>query len=118
MNSKIKCINSDCLDICTCYVYIFNHKNKLIYKGITDKFGILNYNFPTYGIYKIVVISKIYPYKLCQSVLINSNNCTVVPFVFSCKIKINHHNVTFLLVDKNYENLPISKGEINLCKIK
>lgn len=108
MEIQIKCFNKS-LNTCIYSVCIYDVQNKLVYHNQTSPSGSLSIQLP-YGIYKIIVMS-IWG-KICKTVLVNSNLCNIIPFVFQNAISTSE--ITFTLMDQHYKDLPIRKGVITL----
>ncbi|MGM9876761.1 MAG: hypothetical protein ACI310_06005 [Bacilli bacterium] len=118
-NIQIKCYIVNCLNIIPCKILIYNSKNNLVCKGITNEFNFFKFYPSECGIYKIIVEPtkhKIYPFKICKFYYFNGNN-SILQFIFSTSLPKKEHHITFNLTDKNYKNLPVEKGVIKTWNI-
>ena len=92
-------------------ITILDDKNKIVYRGYT--YGVINLYLKNKKVYKI---------KICYlnnelSRVFIVNNFNDYEFVFNCSYfasNNNRHNITLLLTDYFYNNLPIMKGDIIL----
>lgn len=118
-NIKIICYIVNSFSNIPFEVNIYNKNKELISKGKTDKYGIFNFCSFSCEIYQIIVKSShknIFPYQKTQIIYIHS--CTkILPFIFFTSIPKPHRLITLKLIDKNYKNLPIEKGEIKIWNI-
>lgn len=54
---KVRCLLGNCIAHYSYHIFIYN-KQKLIYDGFTTQYGVLDFDFPDYGLYKIVIESN------------------------------------------------------------
>ena len=93
------------------FVTIFDNNNRIVYKGTTN--GIISLCLNNKSIYKINICYLGYELKRVFVV----NNYNNYEFIFDCSYYVpnnNKHNITLLLTDYYYNNLPIQKGDIIL----
>lgn len=109
----LKCKKNDSLNVPLYRIRIYDITDNLIIDNYTNKVGIININFPNYGIYKIHIINSRKVMINCIVVLINKDFPNELLIVNEIK-RNSYHSINFILTDKNYKNLPIMKGEIFL----
>lgn len=83
--------------------------NKIVFTGITDNYGNIKVPICNNNLYHLYVCNGL---DIKQVPLIARKNelyCININ-----KQKSNKHYVTILLIDKNYKNIKIKKGEISL----
>ena len=110
---KIKFIGLGLKDEYQAYVIVYDNCHNIIYNDYTYN-GNITVKLNSNQSYKLIAtsledcISTIFyvNYKICE-----------YKFIFNRSIyeKNNDQTITFLLTDYNYNNLPIEKGELNLC---
>ncbi|MGM9881829.1 MAG: hypothetical protein ACI31S_03180 [Bacilli bacterium] len=118
-NMQIRCYVINYLNIVPCQVSIYNSNNDLIYEGNTNKYGIFEFELDSCGLYKFVIKQSklnIYPQVICQPYYFNGKN-RIARFCFFTSVRRKYHPITFKLTDKNYKNLPIEKGAVNIWHI-
>lgn len=93
------------------YVRVYNMKGCLVYRGWTHNNQL--YLCLNNGCYKLIATSCTGIIKQCFMV---TNNINTYYFTFTNALynpNGNARNLTFLLTDYNYNNLPIGKGILN-----
>lgn len=117
---KIRCLLCNCIAYYPYHILIYNHKQHLIYDGFTTKYGVLDFDFPEYGLYKIVIKSNnSWIPKVNKKSIFLSPNCSDL-LIFTLHSYCNSKSkdpITIRLTDRNYKGLPIEKGEIKLWNI-
>ena len=107
----IKYVGAGYQDYFQPYIEIYNKYNECIYSGYT-------YNGKITVCLKIGTYYKIKAFlngQIINNVFYTNYYQKSYSFVLTHTLKRqNQNNITFLLTDKNYFNLPISKGELIL----
>lgn len=114
-------MNKDCIYIRLCSnnnIVLSNLKvilkdicNKIVYEGITDRFGNIELPICDNEVYKIIIYSN---FSIILVPIIAKKNRTYCINITNNNIK--KHLITILLTDKNYPNLRIKGGKIILCQ--
>lgn len=99
---KIKCLNEFDIKPPICYIYIFDKNNKLLFNSYTNKMGILEFNPPYIGIYKIIIVLR--NKKICKIYYLNNTDIC---------IKLKKSSLVKIILKDNY-GIEIKKGMINL----
>ncbi len=111
-------MNKDCIYIRLCSnnnIVLSNLKiilkdtcNKIVYEGITDRFGNIELPICDNEVYKIIIYSNL---SIILVPIIAKKNRT---YCININNNIKKHLITILLTDKNYPNLRIKGGKIIL----
>ncbi len=111
-------MNKDCIYIRLCSnnnIVLSNLKiilkdtcNKIVYEGITDRFGNIELPICDNEVYKIIIYSNL---SIILVPIIAKKNRT---YSININNSIKKHLITILLTDKNYPNLSIKGGKIIL----
>ena len=109
-NVNIRILGTGINNICQACVSIYNSCGDLVYEGLTCN-GCISVNLKMYVGYIIIIKS----YTGIRRDVFYVDACTGC-YAFSTyeQNRQEENEVTFLLTDLNYENLPIEKGEIIL----
>lgn len=110
---KIRYLLNNRLDNSWHHILVFDDKNEMLYDGYTDMKGYFSFQASYFGIYKIVVlVNGNREYEVIKILVQEGkNNCFIFRFN---DININLHTITILVTDRNYQGLPIEKGEMSL----
>ena len=111
---KIKCKLSNSINNYKYEIIIYNCYCEKIFNEFTDENGILFFDAPYYGVYKILIL-KNKNQRLCTNFYIGNNVDEDFYFLIT-NLKKDFHLITFKITDKNYKGLPIKEGKITLCK--
>ena len=112
-------MNKDCIYIRLCSnnnIVLSNLKiilkdtcNKIVYEGITDRFGNIELPICDNEVYKIIIYSNLSI--ILVPIIAKKNRTYCININNKC---IKKHLITILLMDKNYPNLRIKGGKIIL----
>ena len=83
--------------------------NKIVFTGITDNYGNIKVQICNNNLYHLYVCNGLNTKQVPLIARKNELYCININ-----KQKSNKHYVTILLIDKNYKNIKIKKGEILL----
>lgn len=109
----LKCRKYGSLSVPLYHVCVYDINNNIIIDDYTNNIGNIDIELPHYGIYKIHIINPKNCIRNCMVILVNKNFPNEL-FIVN-EIKQNRpHSIHFVLIDENYKNLPIMKGEIIL----
>lgn len=100
-------------------VTVFDSHNQVIYEGVTSEDGMAELQVAACDEYKIRVGSRkpLSPAAICRWLTLCPREDCSLYFIFSPVFCPRHiTRATFFLTDRNYQGLPISKGEITLWR--
>lgn len=97
-------------------IIICDDNRKILFNGTTTELGYLDFEFPSEGIYKIIVFPEqnTMPKKICIPVFFSFNCCKI--WTLFLNNQIIHTPITITVTDQYYKDLPIEKGEITICQ--
>ena len=107
---KIKFMGLGLGNNCQAHVIIYSDCFNVVYEGDTYN-GMVMVPLSTNRAYKLIATS--FGEYISVVFYVDSDKCEY-KFIFDRGINNNENNITFLLTDYNYDNLPIEKGELML----
>lgn len=109
---KIKCLVADTIDRYIYDIYIYDRDDKIVYQEQGD--GCFSFRILP-GLYKVYIRTNgcVYPALICKYIYILRDSCNSFYFFFYRNL-FKKRKIIFCLMDKNYQDLPIEKGEIEL----
>ncbi len=115
-NNKIKCRVFNSINTFNFYVKVYDTKDNLILNKYIFSNEIVDFKIPCTGLYKIIVKTndKLLPMIIFKVLKLKINTSNILYFDFYKYFYTASHQITFKLIDKNYNNLSILKGEILL----
>lgn len=110
---KVNCVVTDSIDNYVYNIHIYDSKQQLIYCDSHSN-GHVHFN-ATNGLYQIQIqpVGRIYPRIVCKYIYVLTGSCNSFYFFFR-KNLFRKRKITFWVTDKNYQDLPIEKGEMIL----
>lgn len=108
---KLKCLVRNCLTSYKYDIKIYDSNGLLVFNGKTNDYGFIYFEAKNWEVYKIEIEPpiRIYPSIIKKYFIFKENSCDTITFIFYKILPI-----VIKLIDKNYRNLPIEKGEIIL----